>query len=73
MPVSIKNLKSAGAGGDVQNFGGCQAPVAPVLTQALVDKSQIFFSNAKSYFYIPLKSLKPLQNIVDKSSEKFEI
>ena len=28
--------KSAGAGGDVQNFGGCQAPVAPVLTQALI-------------------------------------
>ena len=26
---------SAGARGDVQNFGGCQAPVAPVLTQAL--------------------------------------
>jgi hypothetical protein len=21
--------------GDVQNFGGCQAPVSPVLTQAL--------------------------------------
>ena len=25
-----------GAGGDVQNFGGCQAPAAPVLTQALI-------------------------------------
>ena len=30
-----RTSKSAGAGGDVQNFGGCQAPVAPVLTQAL--------------------------------------
>ena len=36
MPVSIKTSKSAGARGDVQNFGGCQAPAAPVLTQALV-------------------------------------
>ena len=32
----LRTSKSAGAGGDVQNFGGCQAPVAPVLTQALV-------------------------------------
>ena len=31
----LRTSKSAGAGGDVQNFGGCQAPVAPVLTQAL--------------------------------------
>ena len=36
VPVSIKTSKSAGARGDVQNFGGCQAPAAPVLTQALV-------------------------------------
>ena len=28
--------KSAGAIGDVQNLGGCQAPVAPMLTKALV-------------------------------------
>ena len=31
----LRTSKSAGAGADVQNFGGCQAPVAPVLTQAL--------------------------------------
>ena len=30
-----KTSKSAGARGDVQNFSGCQAPAAPVLTQAL--------------------------------------
>ena len=34
VPVSIKNLKSAGARGDVQNISGCQVPTAPVLTQA---------------------------------------
>ena len=32
----LRTSKSAGARGDVQNFGGCQAPAAPVLTQALV-------------------------------------
>ena len=32
----LKTSKSAGARGDVQNFGGCQAPAAPVLTQALL-------------------------------------
>ena len=31
----LRTSKSAGAGGDVQNFCECQAPVAPVLTQAL--------------------------------------
>ena len=31
----LRTSKSAGARGDVQNFGGCQAPAAPVLTQAL--------------------------------------
>ena len=59
MPVSIDNLKSAGARGDFQNFGVCQAPGAPVLTQALVGhyhlyrtmlaingfQSKIFFDN----------------------------
>ena len=33
--IVSRTSKSAGAGGDVQNFGGFQAPVAPVLTQAL--------------------------------------
>ena len=32
----LRTSKSEGARGDVQNFGGCQAPVAPVLTQALL-------------------------------------
>ena len=32
----LRTSKSAGARGDVQNFGGCQAPAAPVLTQALL-------------------------------------
>jgi hypothetical protein len=32
----IRTSISAGARGDVQDFGGCQAPVAPVLTQALL-------------------------------------
>ena len=31
----LKTSKSTGARGDVQNFGGYQAPTAPVLTQAL--------------------------------------
>ena len=31
----FRTSKSAGARGDVQNLGGCQAPAAPVLTQAL--------------------------------------
>ena len=35
MPVSIRASKSAGARGDVQNFGRYQAPTAPMLTQAL--------------------------------------
>ena len=32
----LRASKSVGAGDDVQNFGRCQAPVAPVLTQALI-------------------------------------
>ena len=32
----LRTSKSAGARGDVKNFGGCQAPAAPVLTKALV-------------------------------------
>ena len=35
----FRTSKSAGARGDVQNFGGCQAPAAPVLTQANVNKT----------------------------------
>ena len=31
----LRTSKSAGARGYVQNLGGCQAPAAPVLTQAL--------------------------------------
>ena len=31
----LKPSKSTVGKGDVQNFGRCQAPVAPVLTQAL--------------------------------------
>ena len=31
----LRTSKSMGAIGDVQNFGGGQAPAAPVLTQAL--------------------------------------
>ena len=37
----LRTSKSAGARGDVQNFGGCQAPAAPVLTQALELKRKI--------------------------------
>ena len=35
----LRTSKSAGARGDVQNFGGCQALAAPVLTQALIPSS----------------------------------
>ena len=31
----LRTAKFAGARGDVQNFGGCQAPASPVLTRAL--------------------------------------
>ena len=34
----LRTSKSAGDRGDVQNFGGRQAPVAPVLTQALCNE-----------------------------------
>ena len=37
----LRTSKSVGARGDVQNVGGCQAPAAPVLTQALPHGSQI--------------------------------
>ena len=31
----LRTSKFAGARGDVQNFGDCQAPAAPVLTQGM--------------------------------------
>ena len=41
----LRTSKSAGARGDVQNFGRCQAPAAPVLTQALHISVMSRFSN----------------------------
>ena len=53
-----------GAKGDVQNFGRCQAPTAPVLAQALLSEDQArnlktleFFLRPKSTKFSPNEGL----------------
>ena len=43
----MKNFQSVSARGDVLSFSGCQAPVAPVLTQALLLLSYVVPVNGK--------------------------
>ena len=50
----VRTTKSVGARGDVQNFGGCQAPKAPVLTQALEMYSGEDFTSRESVVCDPV-------------------
>ena len=56
----LKTTKSVGARGDVQNFGGCQAPAAPVLTQALLYHVLSELKNTARPAQIKKKNIKPL-------------
>ena len=65
----LRTSKSTGARGDVQNFGGCQAPAAPVLTQALLDTA--FFKIVKKPSIVQEKTL-PHMNLLGFLIEKKE-
>jgi hypothetical protein len=59
----LRTSKPAGARGDVQKFGGClfggcQAPAAPVLTQALLDSGDAGNARVPSEFGVQKRGQK---------------